>query len=287
MKKTRKFLSIFAILFVAIFAVGCVFMSACGKKDDDGEKDTTPQHTHNYVVTDSKEATCGKDGYITYKCEEDGDTYTEMVKATGEHTWDDGEVTTEPTCVDGEKTFTCVVCGATYTEAVTATDDHTFTEIDAEKDINWDWATDYSSATATVICDVCQNPVAFDATVTSESDDTGTTYTATVKINETDYTATKTVGPVVEPEGYGIPFSIDFNDPSTYSFIKFNGEIKDQTEVIVDTYTSGILTYKPLSGAKILDVSTSAGNVMTLTTKGKTTSSNGGYFELDLSSYVN
>ena len=46
--------------------------------------------------------------------------YTAVV--TGEpHTWDEGNVTTQPTCTDaGVKTFTCTVCGATYTEPVNA-----------------------------------------------------------------------------------------------------------------------------------------------------------------------
>ena len=44
--------------------------------------------------------------------------------ATEAHTWDDGVVTTEPTCTEtGVKTFTCTAdgCGATYTEDVAAT----------------------------------------------------------------------------------------------------------------------------------------------------------------------
>ena len=38
------------------------------------------------------------------------------------HTWDDGEITTQPTCkTEGEKKYTCTECGVTKTEAV-ATD---------------------------------------------------------------------------------------------------------------------------------------------------------------------
>ncbi|MCD8208607.1 MAG: carbohydrate-binding domain-containing protein [Bacteroidales bacterium] len=190
MTKKKRLFSMFAVMLIAIFSVGCVFAAACGKKD---EEETTPQHTHNYVVTDSKDATCGEDGYITYTCEEDGDTYTETVKATGNHTWDEGVVTQEPTCVEGEKTFTCTVCGATTTDPVAATAEHTFSITDADDDIEWDWATDYSSATATVTCAVCENPVTLEAEVSSSTEDTGTTYTATVKIGETEYTTTKFV----------------------------------------------------------------------------------------------
>ena len=46
------------------------------------------------------------------------------------HEWDDGVVTTDPTCEDlGEKTFTCA-CGATYTEDVDATGHNWATEFD-------------------------------------------------------------------------------------------------------------------------------------------------------------
>ena len=37
------------------------------------------------------------------------------------HTWNEGEITTDPTCTaEGVKTFTCTVCGETYTEPVAA-----------------------------------------------------------------------------------------------------------------------------------------------------------------------
>ena len=65
----------------------------------------------------------------TFTCANDAThTYTEVVPATGEHTWDDGVVTTEPTCTEkGEKTLTCTVCGATETAEIPA-NGHTFDE---------------------------------------------------------------------------------------------------------------------------------------------------------------
>ena len=45
------------------------------------------------------------------------------------HTWDDGEVTAEPTCInDGVKTFTCIECGATYIEPLVASGEHIYSE---------------------------------------------------------------------------------------------------------------------------------------------------------------
>ncbi|MGN0443715.1 MAG: hypothetical protein ACI4F5_03775, partial [Acutalibacteraceae bacterium] len=114
-----------------------------------------PTHTETFdcsfddgVVT--TEPTCTTDGVKTFTCSDCGGTYTETVPAIG-HAWskwtydadtkthtrtcsndpthtetfdcsfDDGVVTTEPTCTtDGVKTFTCSDCGGTYTETVPA-----------------------------------------------------------------------------------------------------------------------------------------------------------------------
>lgn len=52
---------------------------------------------------------------------------TKEIPATGAHTWDNGTVTTEPTeTTPGVRTFTCAVCGQTRTEAIPATGEHTF-----------------------------------------------------------------------------------------------------------------------------------------------------------------
>ena len=57
------------------------------------------------------EPTCTEDGVKTYTCSLCGETRTEPVPATG-HTSDEGVVTTEPTCTEtGVKTYTCTVCG--------------------------------------------------------------------------------------------------------------------------------------------------------------------------------
>ena len=45
-----------------------------------------------------------------------------VTQAPCQHQWDDGVVTTEPTCTqDGVRTYTCQLCGATKTEAIPAT----------------------------------------------------------------------------------------------------------------------------------------------------------------------
>ena len=82
-------------------------------------------------VRGSREPTCTEPGYT-------GDTYCKVcdkVQETGEsipakgHSWNEGEITTSPTCENaGVKTYTCTVCDATKTEAIGATG-HTPVEV--------------------------------------------------------------------------------------------------------------------------------------------------------------
>ena len=79
-------------------------------------------HTGITEIRNSKAVTCGEDGYT-------GDTYCKscgaplangtVIPKTGNHNWDDGEITTLSTCAsEGIKTFNCAVCGDTKTEPV-------------------------------------------------------------------------------------------------------------------------------------------------------------------------
>ena len=79
---------------------------------------------HTSVEVSEKPATCTEAGHKAgKKCSVCGATLSGMeeIPATG-HQWDEGEVTTKPTCKDkGVKTFTCTVCNETKTEAIDAT----------------------------------------------------------------------------------------------------------------------------------------------------------------------
>ena len=72
--------------------------------------------------------TCGADGCIETVCANCGEVIaTKVIPATGEHTWDNGKVTTEPTEKDpGVMTYTCVICSMTKTSPIPATGEHTF-----------------------------------------------------------------------------------------------------------------------------------------------------------------
>ena len=85
-------------------------------------------HTGYSTTENTVPATCGADGHIDTVCANCGDVIaTEVIPATGAHTWDNGTVTTEPTeTTPGVRTFTCAVCSQTKTEVIPATGAHTF-----------------------------------------------------------------------------------------------------------------------------------------------------------------
>ena len=85
-------------------------------------------HTGYGTTENTVPATCGADGRIDTICANCGDVIaTEVIPATGAHTWDNGTVTAEPTEKDpGTMTYTCTICGAIKTEVIPATGAHTF-----------------------------------------------------------------------------------------------------------------------------------------------------------------
>ena len=85
-------------------------------------------HTGYGTTETTVPATCGADGRIDTVCSNCGEVIaTEVIPATGAHTWDNGTVTTEPTeTTPGVRTFTCAVCSQTKTEVIPATGAHTF-----------------------------------------------------------------------------------------------------------------------------------------------------------------
>ena len=67
-------------------------------------------HEHSYTSEVTTEATCGADGVMTYSCE-CGDSYTEAIPATGEHSYGDWSVVKAATYLEtGMEERICSVC---------------------------------------------------------------------------------------------------------------------------------------------------------------------------------
>ena len=132
----------------------------CKNANCDAVKDKAEHDWNDGEVTTP--ATCTTVGEKTYTCTACSATKTEVIPATGhawdtewskdndhhwhkcknancdavkdkaEHSWNEGEVTTPPTCTAaGVKTYTCAVCSATKTEPVPATG-HTYNQTKVE-----------------------------------------------------------------------------------------------------------------------------------------------------------
>jgi len=96
----KKLISIFLTVCMC-FSIGMV-LTSCGDNEN---------HEHTYKTEWTYD-----DTYHWHACE--GEDCTD-VSDKAEHTWNDGEITTEATAeADGVKTFTCTVCGNTKTEVV-------------------------------------------------------------------------------------------------------------------------------------------------------------------------
>lgn len=78
--------------------------------------------TKEAVLKNVKNATCTEDGFTGNAYNADGTILLlegTVLKAKGNHTWNEGRVTKEATLTEeGIKTYTCTVCGETKTEAV-------------------------------------------------------------------------------------------------------------------------------------------------------------------------
>lgn len=85
-------------------------------------------HQYKEVTTP---ATCGTPGSVDNVCERCNDKqHVKDLPATGEHQWDEGIVTKEPTATEtGIKTFTCNVCQATKTEDIAKVHEHDYTRL--------------------------------------------------------------------------------------------------------------------------------------------------------------
>ena len=109
------------VALVLVCALTCAFgLVACdnGNNDNGGTGnngsnggDNKPSHTHTY-----SEQWSHNDSEHWRACT--GADCDEVIDKAA-HTWDNGNITKEPTCTaKGEKTYTCTVCSATKTEEI-------------------------------------------------------------------------------------------------------------------------------------------------------------------------
>ena len=188
----------------------------------------------------------------------DGDVvrmyYVACPTESGQHTWDDGQVTTAATCTEnGVMTYTCTMCSDTKTEVIPATG-HAYGEP------VWSW-TDGFKATATFTCTndpshvknvtaTVTNAVTTEATCES----TGVrTYTAKVTFEGKEYTDTKTEVIPATGHAYGAPvwkWNDDFTASATFTCANDPSHVKKVPATATNAVTTaptrdstGVRTY--------------------------------------------
>ena len=188
----------------------------------------------------------------------DGDVvrmyYVACPTESGQHTWDDGQVTTAATCTEnGVMTYTCTMCSDTKTEVIPATG-HAYGEP------VWSW-TDGFKATATF---TCTNDATHVENVTAEvtsavttpaaCETTGVrTYTAKVTFEDKEYTDTKTEVIPATGHAYGAPvwkWNDDFTASATFTCGNDTSHVKNVTATVTNAVTTeatceadGVRTY--------------------------------------------
>ncbi len=150
-------------------------------------------HSYTSVVTPP---TTENAGYTTYTCTVCGDTYNDDYTPALGHNYVAGTVV-PPTCTDrGYTVYTCTDCGDTYNGDYTPALGHDYKLV-------CNWAADYSSVTAKLVCTVCGDEkeiAADDIQVNDTSDADGNTVkTVTVTSDGKTYTESVTIPKPVDP----------------------------------------------------------------------------------------
>jgi hypothetical protein len=224
---------------------------SCG----DTKTETIEKTDHVTELKNAKEATCAEDGYTgDAVCTVCGQTITagETI-AKGTHVWNDGAVTTEPTCTEtGVKTYTCTVCGETKTETIEKIDH--ITELKNVKEATC--AED--GYTGDAVCTMCEQTITAGETIAKGAhvwdDGAVTTEPTCTEKGVKTYTCTvceETKTEDIDALGHDVPQGEDYVAPTcteagatSAGICSRCGENIDSTEIpaLGHTWDDGVVT---------------------------------------------
>lgn len=116
------------ISFLGTFLLTTILMCACAKQTTTVNETVAMEHIHDYVMSSEKKATCTKDGEQIFECS-CGEKKTEKIAALGEHSWDEGVVLKESTCVSmGEAMYSCENCDASKKQGIEINAEHNWND---------------------------------------------------------------------------------------------------------------------------------------------------------------
>ena len=177
----------------------------------------------------------------------DGDVvrmyYVACPTESGQHTWNDGQVTTAATCTEnGVMTYTCTMCSDTKTEVIPATG-HAYGEP------VWSWNDDFTASATFTCTNDATHVETVNATVTNEvtteaaCETTGVrTYTAKVTFEGEDYTDTKTETLPATGHAYGAPvwkWNDDFTASATFTCANDTSHVEKVDATVTSEVTEG------------------------------------------------
>ena len=188
----------------------------------------------------------------------DGDVvrmyYVACPTESGQHTWNDGQVTTAATCTEnGVMTYTCTMCGDTKTEVIPATG-HAYGEP------VWSWNDDFTASATFTCTNDATHVETVNATVTNEVTTEAAcettdvrTYTAKVTFEGKEYTSTKTETIAATGHAYGEPvwsWTDGFKATATFTCANNAAHVENVTATVTNAVTTeatcevdGVRTY--------------------------------------------